>query len=141
MPVTSSGGASRSGCRAIRSWITKSSEASSSVTSSGTGIETWDRWDTVHLLVSATPTGGLGFGRLAEDLEEELLVEPRQLALGGRGEQLVGEVHEHAIVSGGVVGERGLELRGHQGGVAGGGEHVVEAGEQLVAGGVVEHEP
>ena len=33
-----------------------------------------------------------------------------------------------------------LELGGHERGVAGGGEQVVEAGEQLVAGGVVEDE-
>ena len=50
---------------------------------------------------------GLGFGRLGEDLEEELLVEARELAVGGDGEQLVGEVHEDAVVAGGVVGERG----------------------------------
>jgi hypothetical protein len=40
----------------------------------------------------------------------------------------------------GVVGERGPQLAGHERRVAGGGEQVIEAGEQLVARGVVERE-
>ena len=39
-----------------------------------------------------------------------------------------------------MIGERGLELGGHQAGIAGGVEEVVEAGEKLVALGVVENE-
>src|ERR1700744_2501533 len=74
---------------------------------------------------------------MTEDVEEEVLGEAGQVAVGGDGEQLVGEVHHDAVVAGGVVGERGLELVGHEAGVAGGGEEVIEAGEQLVAGGVV----
>ena len=77
---------------------------------------------------------------MGEDIEVELLVEARELALRGDGEELVGEVHEDAVVAGGVIGECVLELIGHERGVAGGEEEVVEAGEELVAIGVVEDE-
>ena len=49
--------------------------------------------------------GRLGLGGLGEDLEEELFVEPSELAVGGDSEELVAEIHEHAVVSRGVVGE------------------------------------
>ena len=63
---------------------------------------------------------GLGLGCLREHLEEELFVETRELTVGGDGEQLVAEIHEHAVVSGGVVGERDAELAGHERRIAGG---------------------
>src|SRR5277367_6592405 len=91
-------------------------------------------------LWSALAPLGLGFRDLSEDVEVELLVEAREVAIGSDGEQLIGEVHEDAIVSRGVVGEGGLELVGHQRGVASGLEQMFEAGEQLVARGIVEHE-
>ena len=40
-----------------------------------------------------------------------------------------------------MIGECGLELGGHQAGIAGGFEEMIETSEQLVARGVVEHEP
>ncbi len=40
-----------------------------------------------------------------------------------------------------MIGECGLELSGHQAGISCGFEEVIEAGEQLVARGIVEHEP
>jgi hypothetical protein len=64
--------------------------------------------------------------------------EARQIAFGAEGEQLVAEIHEHAVVAGGVVGEGGLELGGHERWVTGGVEQVIETGEQFVARGVVE---
>ncbi len=48
----------------------------------------------------------LGLGSLGgEDFEEELSVEPCELAIGGDGKQLVGEIDEHAVIAGGVIGE------------------------------------
>jgi hypothetical protein len=44
-------------------------------------------------------------GRLSEDAEVQLLVELGELAIGGSSEQLVGDVHEHAVVAGRVIGE------------------------------------
>ena len=77
---------------------------------------------------------------MTEGVEVELLVEAGAIAFGAEGEELVGEVHEDAVVAGGVIGEGGLELGGHEGGVAGGVEEVVKAGEELVSGGVLEDE-
>ena len=72
------------------------------------------------------------------DVEEELLVESGELALGRRDEELVGEVHHDAVVAGGMLGDRDFELGGHEGGVACRVEDVVEAGAELVARGVLE---
>ncbi|MGD0678518.1 MAG: hypothetical protein ABSC94_24180 [Polyangiaceae bacterium] len=77
---------------------------------------------------------------MGEDLKEEFFVEARQLAVGRNGEQLVGEIHEDAIIACGVVSECDAELTGHERLVSACGEQVVEAGQQLVAGGVVERE-
>src|SRR5690606_4417115 len=80
---------------------------------------------------------GLG----VKDIEEEALVELRELALVSRCEQLVAQVHEHAVVAGGVLSERGLELGGHQRAVAGGVEQVVEARAQRIAAGIIQMQP
>jgi hypothetical protein len=77
---------------------------------------------------------------LGESLEVELLIEACKFFVSGNGEQLVGKVHEHAIVAGSVVAEGALELGGHEVRVTGGLEQMVEAGEQLVARGILEHE-
>jgi len=69
-----------------------------------------------------------------------LLVEPGEVAVGGGGEELVGHVHQHAVVAQGVLGERGLQLGGHERRVAGGFEEVVEAGAPLIAGGGLQDE-
>ena len=86
------------------------------------------------------PPRALGLGRLGEYFEEEFFVESSELALGGDGQQLVGEIHQDAVVSCGVIGERDAKLAGHEGGIAGGCEEVIEAREQLIARGVIEHE-
>jgi hypothetical protein len=75
-----------------------------------------------------------------EGLEEELLVNAWQFTVGSDGEELVREVHEDAVVAGGVVSEGGLDLGGHQGRIAGGLEEVVETGEKLVARSVFQDE-
>ena len=48
---------------------------------------------------------GLGLGRLGEDSRKSFSSRRGELAIGGDGEQLVGEIHEDAVVAGGVVGE------------------------------------
>src|SRR5690606_31368757 len=80
---------------------------------------------------------GLGCGGM-EDVEEEIFVELRELALESNGHQVVGEVHEDAEVASSMLGEGGLELGGHHGAVARGLEQVIESGGQRVALGVVE---
>jgi hypothetical protein len=77
---------------------------------------------------------------VSKGFEEKLLVEAWEIAIGGEGEQLIGEIHEDAVVASGVVCEGCLELGGHQARVAGGVEEVVEASEQLARGGVFEDE-
>ncbi len=46
-----------------------------------------------------------GLGVCAKTSRKSFLVEPWQLAVCGDGEQLVGEIHEDAVVTRGVVGE------------------------------------
>jgi hypothetical protein len=41
--------------------------------------------------------------------------------------QLVGQIHEHALVSGGVIGERDAQFAGQERRIAGGSGQVVEA--------------
>ncbi|MCA9609678.1 MAG: hypothetical protein KC619_28965 [Myxococcales bacterium] len=84
---------------------------------------------------------GLGSRDLrVEVIEDEILVELSEVALVGDGEELVGEVHQDAVVAGAVLGEGGLELGAHEGAVAGGLEEVIEAGPEGVALGVVDVE-
>ena len=75
-----------------------------------------------------------------EDLEEELFIEGGELVSGAVGEELCGHVGEHAVVAHGVVGERVGKFRGEQARVARGAGEVLEAGEELVARGVLEGE-
>ena len=84
---------------------------------------------------------GFGFGRLGRILRGRVFrrVE-RARARRRRPQQLVGEIHQDAVVSCGVIGERDAKLAGHEGGIAGGCEEVIEAREQLIARGVIEHE-
>ena len=96
---------------------------------------------TLRSLGSPLSSGGFGFGGLTKNIEKELLIEARQVAVEGDGEQLVGEIHEDAIVASGMLDERGLELVGHEARIAGGQEQVLEAGEELLARGIIEHEP
>ena len=55
------------------------------------------------------------------------------LALRGGHEELGGHGDEDAVVSGGVIAEGLAQLAGHEAGVAGGSEQVLEAGEQFLA--------
>src|SRR5208283_2921485 len=84
--------------------------------------------------------GGFGLGGLSENLEEEFFVEAGELPVGGDGEQLVGEIHQDAVISGSMVCEGDAQLAGHERGVSCGCEQVIETGEQLIAGGVLEGE-
>ena len=68
-------------------------------------------------------------------MQVELLIESGDLALGCAHEELGGHGHEDAVVSGGVIAEGLAKLSRHEAGVAGGGEQVLEAGEQFLAGG------
>ncbi len=92
--------------------------------------------------VSAASASRALEGRLghSEDLEEELLVERAAVALEARLEELIRGVHEDAEVAGGVVHQGGEQLGGHELGIAGGGQGVLEAGEEVVAGAVFEGE-
>src|SRR5580658_6664921 len=87
---------------------------------------------------SAFGVGGRGAGGLGEDLKVELLIEARQLPIGGHGKQFVGEVHENAVVADSVFGQGDLEFSRHEISIAGRMEEVVEAGQHLVAAGVLE---
>lgn len=78
---------------------------------------------------------------LSVGVEKELLVEAREIALGGDGEQLVGHRHHDAEIAGRVVGERDLELLSHESGISSRFEEMVEAGAKLFGGLVIEHEP
>ncbi|XXY52213.1 hypothetical protein WME91_13865 [Sorangium sp. So ce269] len=73
----------------------------------------------------------------SEDLEVGLLIEPRQTAVGSRGEQLVAQIHQDAVVAGGVIDDGALELRRHRGDVAGRLEQVIEAGGEVLFGNAV----
>jgi hypothetical protein len=52
---------------------------------------------------------------LGEDIEKEFFVEARQVAVGGDGEQFVCEIHQDAVIAGGVVGDvRPLRQEGRE---------------------------
>ena len=59
------------------------------------------------------------------------------LLLGGGGEQFGGHGGEHAVVADGVVAQGGPQFRGHEMGIAGGGEQMLEGGAQRLAFGVL----
>ena len=87
---------------------------------------------------SRRPLAGAADAGRGEDLEIELFVELRQLALGGDGEEVAGHGGEHAVIAEGVLAERGHELGGHEAGVAGGVEQMRQAGAQLLPTGVLQ---
>jgi hypothetical protein len=72
---------------------------------------------------------GFRLGWLREDIQEELFVETRQFAVGSDREQLVGQIHEHAVVASGVVRESDTQLTGHQRLVTGHVQEMVETSE------------
>lgn len=84
--------------------------------------------------------GAFGFGDWAKT-SRKIFVESRQVAIGGDGEQLVGEIHKNAVIARGVIGESDAQLTGHEGLFTRGREEMVEASEQLVARGVIEGQP
>jgi hypothetical protein len=77
---------------------------------------------------------------LVEGFQEKLFIKAWQVSISGEGEQLIAEIHEDAVVAGSMIGEGGFELGGHEAGIAGGFEQVVEAGEEFVAGCILEDE-
>ena len=85
-------------------------------------------------------TALLGSSLGVEDVEEELLVELGELVACGVGEDLGGHVGQDAVVAHGVVGEGVGERWGEQAGIAGAAAQVFEAGEEVVARGVLEVE-
>jgi hypothetical protein len=85
--------------------------------------------------VSSCATAARGRFRPGKDLQVELFIERRNLALGGAHEQLSGHGDEDAVVAGGVIDEGVAQLLGHQGGVAGTLEQMIQARQQLIAGG------
>ena len=69
----------------------------------------------------------VGRGGDGEGLEVEFFVELADAGLQRGIEQLVGHSHQDAVVAGGVLGEDGDELVGHDDGVAGLSEGVAQA--------------
>ena len=69
-----------------------------------------------------------------------MLVQLRDLALLGDGEQFVGEVHQDAVVAGGMVAKGGFEFGSHQRRVASGLEQMLKACAEVLAGDVIEDE-
>ena len=58
---------------------------------------------------------GLVLGAWAKTSRKSFFVEPsRELAVGGGGEELVAEIHEDAVVSGGMVSEGDAQLARHE---------------------------
>lgn len=79
------------------------------------------------------PLGRLGLG--GEDLEVEFLVQRLHILTTRGDEQFVGHVHQEAQIAGGVFAEGLLERGGHQPGVAGGFEEMLQARVSKSAGG------
>ena len=76
----------------------------------------------------------MGLG-LSEDLEVEFFIEYGDVALSRAHEQLCGHGDKDAVVAHGVVAQGVAQLLGHEVGIAGGGEEMVEAREEFIAGG------
>ena len=79
-------------------------------------------------------TWALSFGR-SEDLQIEFFIEHGEVTLRRGHQQFCGHADADAIVAGGVIDERMAQLWGHEAGVAGGGEQMLEAGQEFLAGG------
>ena len=84
---------------------------------------------------------GSGRFRFGKHIEVEFLVEHRSFALDGCTQELSGHGGEDAVVAGGVIAEGLAKLRGHEAGVAGAGEQVIEAGGEFFAASVFHQEP
>ena len=70
--------------------------------------------------------------RSGEHLQVELFIERRDLALSGAHEQLTGHGDEDAVIAGGMIDEGMAQLLGHQGGIAGTFEQMIQARQQFV---------
>ena len=64
------------------------------------------RWDLDLVFIVSSRGGGFGAQGRSEGLQVEFVVELGQLAFGGDGEQFVAQVHQDAVVAGGVFGQR-----------------------------------
>ena len=72
---------------------------------------------------------------MGKDVEEKLLVELWQIALGGGVEEFGGQ-RQDAVIAGRVIASRLSQLWRHQGGVAGARDQIVEAVEQIIPAGM-----
>jgi len=77
----------------------------------------------------------------SKGLQIKLVIEFGELAFCGDGEELVSEIHEDAEVAGRMLGQGGLEVGSHERRIACGIQEMVEAGEEFLAGSIVEKEP
>jgi hypothetical protein len=73
--------------------------------------------------------------RRGEDLRIEFFIEHGDFALRRGHQQLGRHTDEDAVVAGGVIAERVAQFLGHETRIAGRGEQMVKAGQELIAGG------
>ena len=83
---------------------------------------------------SASAAHALGLG-LSEDLQIKFFIEDGDVALGRTHQQLCSHGNEDAVVAGGVIAQGVAKLLGHEAGIAGAGEQMLEAGQEFLAGG------
>src|ERR1700689_49766 len=105
--------AARARMEICRAWSRVASAASSGAVTSSLR----EGWRRPWIAVTASPLlvrGALVRYRSLERFEVELLVEAWQISFSGSDEQFVGDVHHDAVVAGSVLGDRGLELGGHE---------------------------
>src|ERR1700678_1945112 len=90
----------------------------------------------VSSFISASPgtTRSLSLRR-RKDLEVQLFIEFGDFALCRRHQQFGGHADEDAVVAGGVVTQGVAQLFGHQAGIAGGGQQMLETSEEIFSGG------
>ena len=80
-------------------------------------------------MTSASSALAIAGDAIAEEFEEELLVELRPVSGHSRKENFAGHVHEGSPVPRGVVGERLNEFLGHEPRVSSFGKGVLESGD------------
>src|ERR1700693_6343214 len=73
----------------------------------------------------------------SKDLQVELLIELWSFALGRGAQELGAHRGEDAVVAGGMIAQGVAQLRGHERGVAGNAQQVLEAGGEFFTGGVL----
>src|SRR5271166_2240138 len=90
----------------------------------------------VSSFMSASPGTARGLSlRLSKHLQIQLFIEFGDFALRRRHEQFGRHADEDAVVAGGVITQGVPELLGHQTGIAGGGQQMLEASQELFSSG------